>query len=353
MNWLKRSIGILKGGGIIAFPTDTVYGIGCDATLKEAIEKIYQIKHRVKDKPLIMFIPSSDKLEKSITHSTRLIDKLSKYFWPGPLTLVIKTNKDVPIKAKDGTIGIRVPDEKHILALLNNYPNPLATTSCNVENLPVLSNVREIKRIFGKDIDYVIEGKTPEPAIPSTVLSLSPPILLRRGKVSLFEIEQKTGVRVMLSRGMRIRVLFVCTANLCRSQIAEGLARQIRPMNVFVGSAGVHTTDGSTPSLLAMDVMLEENIDISGQLSRQITREVAYNYDLILCMEEKNRQWIVSHYPEISSRIFILGEFGRDDRKEEIEDPIRGGIEEYRISRDRIRIELERIFGYLEERYFL
>ncbi len=351
MRWLSRTISVLRDGGVIAFPTDTVYGIGCDATCKEALERIYRIKHRKENKPLVMFIPSRDHLEMITPGAAQLVSELSQYFWPGPLTLVVKAKEGTPIAAEDGTLGVRVPNEKHILAVLHHYPNPLATTSCNLEGLPTLSNAREIKAVFGDAIDYIMGGNPPEPQIPSTVLKIAPPTLLRKGKVSIFEIEKRVGRKVKLSPGMRVGILFVCSANLCRSQMAVGLARTMMSRSIFTGSAGVFASQNFPPSLLAASVMDEIGIDIRGQSSRPITLDIVYKYDLILCMEETQRNWIVSNYPDIGDRVFLLGKFGKEKKGIEIQDPGGGEIEDYRRCRDAIKDEIKRVFKYLEVGY--
>ncbi|PIP12791.1 MAG: threonylcarbamoyl-AMP synthase [bacterium (Candidatus Stahlbacteria) CG08_land_8_20_14_0_20_40_26] len=352
MKWLNRAINTLRDGGVIAFPTDTVYGIGCDATNKEAIEKIYRIKHRKRNKPLIMFIPSPNHLETITPRVTKLVFQLSQYFWPGPLTLVVKAKQDIPFTAENGTVGIRIPDEKHILILLRNYPNPLVTTSCNIEGLPVLSNAKEIKRVFGNNIDYIIGGNPPKSQIPSTVLRVSPPTLLRKGKVSIFEIEKKIGHKVMLPHGTKIGILFVCAANVCRSPMAVGLARTIAPQTIYTNSAGIFATQNSPPSFFAKSVMHEIGIEIRTELSKQITKDIVYDYDLILCMEEAQKEWIISNYPDIEGRVFLLGEFGKNEKTEEIEDPVGKGIEDYRKCRDILKKEIQRVSKYLKDRYY-
>jgi len=351
MKWLNRAINTLRDGGVIAFPTDTVYGIGCDATNKDAIERIYRIKHRKRNKPLIMFIPSPNHLETITPRVTKLVSQLSQYFWPGPLTLVIKAKQDIPFTAENGTVGIRIPDEKHILILLRNYPNPLATTSCNIEGLPVLSNAKEIKRVFGNNIDYIIGGNPPESQIPSTVLGVSPLTLLRKGRVSIFEIEKKVGYKVMLPRKTKIGILFVCTANICRSPMAVGLARTMAPQGIYTDSAGIFATQNSPPSFFAKSVMHEIGIEIRTELSKQLTKDIVYDYDLILCMKEAQKEWIISNYPNIEGRVFLLGEFGNKEKTEEIEDPVGKEISDYRMCRDKIEMEIKRVFRYLERYY--
>ncbi len=353
MKWLDKTIRVLRDGGIIAFPTDTVYGIGCDSTNERAIERTYRLKRRARNKPLIIFIPSSDGLNKIASTRTGEAKVLSKNFWPGPLSLVLKAKKDCTIKAEDGTVGVRVPDEEHILTILNNYPRPLATTSCNVENSPTLSNSNDVRMVFGNSIDLIIDGVIPEPALPSTVVSISPPRLLRRGKLSVFEIEKRTGIRFPPALGIKIGILFLCSANLCRSQMAEGVARKMGCNdNIFVGSAGINAVDGLLPSFFAVQVMQEEDVDISKQVSRRVSRKILYDYDLILCMEEEDRQWIASNYPEVSERVFLITKYGREDLGEDISDPSGGSIELYRRTRDRIRDEVKRILNHINLGYF-
>ena len=130
LNEVKK---VLKEGGIVAFPTDTVYGLACDCFNKKSIEKLYQIKERPSYKPINVLTDSVEKMYKVVDSiNNKELELISKYM-PGDLTLILNKNEKVPsiLTAGIDTIGVRIPDNKIALAILKNFKNPLAVTSAN------------------------------------------------------------------------------------------------------------------------------------------------------------------------------------------------------------------------------
>ncbi len=182
---------MLEKGGIIGFPTDTVYGIGCDAYDKKAVERIYELKKRPLHKPLILFIKDKTELPKYVTSIPKVALKLIDKFWPGALTLIFKAKSNCPIKGPNSTIGIRIPGCEPILEILHSYKNPLATTSANLNGTkaPIKDLEVNIKPDFiikggGSDEGLPVSHSFSE-GLPSTILDItcSPPALLREGKI--------------------------------------------------------------------------------------------------------------------------------------------------------------------------
>ena len=182
---------IMKKGGIIAYPTDTYYGIGCDIMNKKAIEKIYQLKQRNKIKPF-SFICSG---LKNISHYAKVSNyayKTMKRLLPGPYTFVLEGSKLVPkiMLTKRKTAGIRVPDNTICLLLVEALGNPIITTSATMPDGSIFYDPSLIHDYFHPRIDVVIDGG-PVPGNPSSVISLinDIPEVIRKGKgdVSIFE----------------------------------------------------------------------------------------------------------------------------------------------------------------------
>jgi tRNA threonylcarbamoyl adenosine modification protein (Sua5/YciO/YrdC/YwlC family) len=182
---------IMKKGGIIAYPTDTYYGIGCDIMNKKAIEKIYQLKQRNKIKPF-SFICSG---LKNISHYAKVSNyayKTMKRLLPGPYTFVLEGSKLVPkiMLTKRKTAGIRVPDNTICLLLVEALGNPIITTSATMPDGSIFYDPSLIHDYFHPRIDVVIDGG-PVPGNPSSVISLinDIPEIIRKGKgdVSIFE----------------------------------------------------------------------------------------------------------------------------------------------------------------------
>jgi len=188
---ITNVVEILKNGGVIAYPTDTYYGIGCDIMNKKAIEKIYQLKQRNKIKPF-SFICSG---LKNISHYAKVSNyayKTMKRLLPGPYTFILEGSKLVPkiMLTKRKTAGIRVPDNTICLALIEALGNPIISTSATKPDNTIIYEPSLIHDFFHPRIDVVIDGG-PVPGFPSSVISLinDIPEVIRKGRgdVSIFE----------------------------------------------------------------------------------------------------------------------------------------------------------------------
>jgi len=176
-------VDLLKQGGVIAYPTDTIYGIGCDIFNKKAIERIYHIKGRDKKKPM-SFVCSD------LSHISRFA-KVSNYAYrvmkrllPGPYTFVLDASSSVPklLMPKKKTVGIRIPDNKITLAIVKALGNPIISTSANITGEETISDPFEIELNMGQRLDAVVDGGILA-GDPSTVIDLTgdTALLLRRG----------------------------------------------------------------------------------------------------------------------------------------------------------------------------
>lgn len=186
-----KVIECLKQGGIIAYPTDTYYGIGCDILNKKAIEKIYSLKQRDRDKPF-SFICSSLKNISQYAKVTNYSYKTMKRLLPGPYTFVLEGSRMVPkiMLTKRKTAGIRVPDNRICIALVETLGNSIISTSATKPDGTIFDDPSLIHDFFGKRLDMVIDGG-PVEGKPSSVIRLidDMPEIIRRGQgdVSIFE----------------------------------------------------------------------------------------------------------------------------------------------------------------------
>ena len=188
---INRVVSILQRGGIVVYPTDTVYGIGCDIMNKKAIEIIYQIKQRNKSKPF-SFICSDLKNISRYAKVSNYAYKTMRRLLPGPYTFILEGSKLVPkiMLTKRKTAGIRVPDNKICLALVAGLGNPIITTSATMPDGTILHDASLIHDYFNHRVDVVIDGSILS-GQPSSVISLihdSPEIIREgQGDVSIFE----------------------------------------------------------------------------------------------------------------------------------------------------------------------
>jgi len=188
---ILKVVEILKTGGVVVYPTDTYYGIGCDIMNKKAIEKIYQLKQRNKSKPF-SFVCSSLKNISRYAKVSNYAYKTMKRLLPGPYTFILEGSKLVPkiMLTKRKTAGIRVPDNPICLALVKELGNPIITTSATMPDGTIFHDASLIHDYFGKRIDVVIDGSI-VPGQPSSVILLIDdiPEVIRKGlgEVSIFE----------------------------------------------------------------------------------------------------------------------------------------------------------------------
>jgi tRNA threonylcarbamoyl adenosine modification protein (Sua5/YciO/YrdC/YwlC family) len=187
---ISRVVDVLKNGGVVVYPTDTNYGIGCDIMNKKAIERIYQLKQRDKSKPF-SFICSGLKNISYYAKVSNYAYKTMRRLLPGPYTFILEGSKLVPkiMLTKRKTAGIRVPNNNICLALVKELGNPIITTSATMPDGSILNDASLIHDVFKNRIDVVVDGSI-VPGKPSSVISLinDEPEVLRegRGDVGLF-----------------------------------------------------------------------------------------------------------------------------------------------------------------------
>ncbi len=180
----------LRNGGVICYPTDTVYGIGCDIFNQKAVKKVFQIKKRPRNKPF-SFMCSSLRNVSDYAHVSNMAYRIMRKALPGPFTFVLPAAKIVPriMITKQKTVGIRVPANNICIELIAALGNPILTTSAILDEDQPLSEAYEFEELLGNAVDVVIDGGMVYPD-PSTVIDFSgnDPEILRQGKgdISLF-----------------------------------------------------------------------------------------------------------------------------------------------------------------------
>jgi L-threonylcarbamoyladenylate synthase len=190
---IEEAVSILKKGGVIAFPTDTVYGLGADAFNSMPVERIYEIKGRSESHPFPLLIADVNQLTALAEPVPELAWFLATRFWPGGVTLVLSKKHSVPAYLASGsTIGVRVPGHPTCSTLLEHLAGPLIGTSANISGQPAALTADEVRQQLGRRVDLIIDGGTCPGGRESTVLDITrePPVVLRRGIVSSHEIDR-------------------------------------------------------------------------------------------------------------------------------------------------------------------
>ncbi|MFQ3306992.1 MAG: L-threonylcarbamoyladenylate synthase [Candidatus Midichloriaceae bacterium] len=170
---ITKIVNLLKSGGILCIPTDTLFAISCDATNETAIKKIYNIKKRELNKPFPIFFADFDMANFYMNFCEKEI-ALAKKFWPGPLTILskIKTKSLPEILIKNNKLGVRIPNSKLIHDICSSLKRPIIATSANISKEENINDISNIKTLFNNKIDSYISGPTTPHATPSTIIEV-------------------------------------------------------------------------------------------------------------------------------------------------------------------------------------
>jgi L-threonylcarbamoyladenylate synthase len=187
---MSRAVEILKMGGLVAFPTDTVYGVGALAFNGQAVESIYLAKDRPEEKAIPVLIADADELAKVCAMVPEIALKLGTRFWPGPLTIVLPRHPDLPLAISSGpTVGVRIPNHPVARSLLR-LAGPMAVTSANLSGKANPCDAQEVQDQLGGRIALIIDGGRTPGGVPSTVVDCTRQevLILRAGPISKDEI---------------------------------------------------------------------------------------------------------------------------------------------------------------------
>jgi L-threonylcarbamoyladenylate synthase len=190
-NAMRHAADVLRHNGLVAFPTDTVYGVGALAFKAEAVQRLYVVKGRATDKAIAVLVARTADLPKVAQELTPSAQRLARDFWPGPLTLVVPKHPDLPAAVSAlPTVGVRFPDHPVARGLLE-LTGPLAVTSANRSGEPNALTAEEVLAHLSGRVDLLIDGGRAPGGIPSTVVDCTGlvPMILRQGPVSAAEIE--------------------------------------------------------------------------------------------------------------------------------------------------------------------
>lgn len=195
---LKVAGKIIKQGGLVLFPTETVYGLGANGLDEDAVKKIYMAKGRKQDNPLILHVSNFDMVSKIAKDISDIEYTLMKTFWPGPFTIILNRTKIVPdiVTAGLDTVGVRMPSGEIARALISYAEVPIAAPSANISGRPSGTNVSDIFEELSGKVDYIVDGGECEVGLESTVVRVvdGVPTILRPGKISPEDIQKVIGV---------------------------------------------------------------------------------------------------------------------------------------------------------------
>ena len=194
---LARIAGTIANGGVIAFRTDTFYGLGANPFDLNAVKRIKQLKGGKGDKPILVVVSDSEQVGRFISERSSAFDLLARAFWPGPLTLIGRAAPEIPeeITAGTETIGVRLPGDDRVRVLVRACGGALTATSANPSRQEPAKTAQEVSSYFGDAVDLVVDGGAVIAAQPSTVVNVSgvEPRLIREGLVDWLQIQTAIG----------------------------------------------------------------------------------------------------------------------------------------------------------------
>jgi L-threonylcarbamoyladenylate synthase len=204
---VARAVEALRAGGVVAIPTETVYGLAADVTNPSAIARVYAIKGRPADHPLIVHAHDLSMLEGYVAAITPRLQVLAQRFWPGPLTAILERGPRTPLAVTGGqeTVAVRVPDHPLTRAIMSALGRPLVAPSANRFGHVSPTSAEHVRADLGDDVDLIVDGGPADVGVESTIVDSTSavPAILRAGAITASQLGDALGVPVVPSRACR------------------------------------------------------------------------------------------------------------------------------------------------------
>lgn len=350
---IQRAAEAMAAGALVAFPTETVYGLAASAAVAEGVQRLRRVKQRDAQQPFTVHIGRRDDCEKFVPELSSLARRFIRKGWPGPLTLVLPV--DDPTKAavhsrlsrtgqdavyKDNTVGLRFPDHPVAIALLTAVDAPIIASSANRSGQAPPHDADAVRAALGDQADYLLDGGPSRYRKGSTIVAIngSHYRLLREGV-----FDDRT-----IRRFAALHILFVCTGNTCRSPMAEGMFKkmvadkigcsiaELTERGIYIHSAGTMAFAGGPASPEAVAVCKQLGIDISSHQARLLTLDMIHPADYIYTMGSHHLEVVRSQAPADIGKATVL------DPDKDISDPVDGTMDDYERVAKRLREALQR-----------
>jgi len=354
---INEAAALIDAGGLVAFPTETVYGIACRVRI-DSLAKLDNLKGRDHAKRYTLHIGQKSDLDKYVPAIGLKAEKLIKNAWPGPLTIVFELDeKDIDKQQKNlerevfeglyknNSLGIRCPDNPIAAMLLQTTSNPVVAPSANITGQPPAINADQVLAQLSGQIELLLDTGPCRFKKSSTVVKI--------GKKGLEILRSGVYSRAELEALSQVKFLFVCTGNTCRSPMAEGIFRKylaeklqckvdhLDKIGYKISSAGVIDRAGFPASDEAIAACAAKGIDIKAHKNKTLSKELIEESDFIFAMERIHQEQIIALSPDAANRCLLLA------GDEEICDPIGHPQKFFNSCAKRIEKAVKKMIGEL------
>jgi len=353
----KQAAKVFNSGGLVVFPTETVYGIAASSASEKGIKALRQFKDRLDTQPFGIHLPDPGSAERYVNTGTPMVGRMIRKVFPGPVTLIVDVSDEVidcrlralkltggvnPRLYHNNTVGLRCPDHSLARQILGSVADPIIASSANRRGQLPPHNAQEAAEAVQNAADLIVDGGPCRFSKPSTIVRLrsdddvTPWVVEREGVYDQRFIEKL----------MHWNLLLVCSGNTCRSPMAATLAEsilaqrrgiavdQLNSVGLHVSSAGVFAAEGMPANEEAVIAMRKRGLNLSRHQSQPLSIEMVDRADVVYCMTKNQHRELLQMAPAAADKVMLL------DPNGEVDDPIGSGQTAYQRCAELIRRRL-------------